>query len=120
LNRSDERETRLRECLATLKAEYPTDRLFQVHMGSSLGERHDGVGDEEWHTVRWEVQVGNDHGSGDTPEGAVEDLRQKLATKALIPGAAERVAAILSELPESGFVRDEVARVAMDMVRRRR
>ena len=119
MNRSDERTAVLMgECLAALKAEYPTGRLFQVHVGSSLGERHDGI-DEDWHLELWEVQVGNERGSGDTPESATEHLRRKLAIKGLVPGAAERVAAILSELPESGFVRDEVVQVAMDMLRRR-
>jgi hypothetical protein len=75
----------MRECLKRLKAEYPMARLFDVRVETSLGERSDGV-DEDWHKDRWSVQVGNEHGGGDSPELAIEDLRQQLTTKARIPG----------------------------------
>lgn len=118
MNRSDV-HAMLAECLCSLRADYPTASLFDVQVRFGLCERDDSIQDD-WHTVHWQVQVGNEHGSGDTPKSAIEDLRQQVASKALVPGAAERVAAILSELPEAGFTRDEVTQVARDMLRRRR
>lgn len=90
----------LEEALARLRQDF-SDVCFEVRLEFRAGTRSDlPVTSTSWSTYDWQVQVGNDRGKGDSFENAVADLREKRARKALIPGRADRIAAILREIPD--------------------
>ena len=112
----------LKDALVWLQREFPDARLTQVELSVRLGERHDGRPSESWCDAWWTVQVGNDKAGGDSPEEALSALRRDLVVKAQIPQHAERVAAILRELPEERFHRSgsDVLEAAMALLEKER
>jgi len=95
----------LKEALAQLQREFPDESLTEVRLEFRTGERHDDRPNQSWSETTWRVQVGNDHGYGDSLENALVELRKEIGIKALVPDRAQRLAAILREIPERGFER---------------
>jgi len=95
----------LKEALAQLQREFPDASLTEVRLEFRTGERHDDMPSESWFATTWRVQVGNECGYGDSLENALVELRKELGIKALVPDRAQRLAAILREIPERGFER---------------
>jgi hypothetical protein len=95
----------LKDALAQLQREFPDESLTEVRLEFKKGERHDNMPSESWSETTWRVQAGNEHGYGDSLENALVELRKELGIKALVPDRAQRLAAILREIPERGFER---------------
>lgn len=113
----------LRDALLLLRKEFPDAVLLEARLEFRLGERSDLGAAQTWKDVSWTIQVNNDHESADSLEGALADLRVRLDHKAKIPSLAERVAAVLRDIPDEGFERENVimaARAILDEERRGR
>lgn len=107
--------TPLHDAFATLRAEYPEAKLSEVRIEFRLGERYDHGPSESWLSTDWTVQVGNEHGRGFSLDAALANLREEMRVKSLVPTRAEKIAAVLREIPEEGFERyhalDEAQRI---------
>jgi len=98
------RETReaARAALALLQREFPDAVLTEVRLMYRVGERHDNnMPSQNWAEVEWTVQVGNDRACGHSPEAAIAYLRRDLELKVTLRGSAERIVAVLREIPET-------------------
>lgn len=109
--------------LALLHQEFPDAKLIEVRVEVSVGERYGEIHGcaRSWDDTSWRVQVNNDSERADSVEAAVTELRAKLAHKARVPSLAVQVAAILREIPDEGFAREDVigaARALLDLERR--
>jgi hypothetical protein len=102
----------LHGCLRALRVEFPEAKVLDSRIEFRMGERSDLRDAESWDDCSVRVQVGNDHGSGDTFEEALAALRKELDVKARIAEKAEHVAVILREVPDEGFERSNVLRAA--------
>lgn len=106
----------LKDALALVQREFPEATLTEVRLQFKTGERHDHGPSETWLELEWTVQVGNERESGKTPEEAIAAVRHEIANKAQIPGRADRIAAILRELPNEGFLRTSVMMAAQNLL----
>jgi hypothetical protein len=110
----------LQEAHAFLQLEFKEEELIEVGVEWRLGERHDGRPSERWGWFRWTVQVGNDHGRGESLEEALCELRKSRGVKAQIPDRAARIVALLREIPDEGFARHDVLRAAQLLLEKER
>jgi hypothetical protein len=114
----------LRWELGLLKQEFPDARLYEVRLEFRLGERTDHPGlthiEREWSNTSWTIQVGNEHESADSIAGAFAQMRTRLGRNAQVPALAERVAAVLRDVPDEGFERENVVMAARALLEKER
>ena len=97
--------------LASLRQEFPDSTLREVRAERSLGERSPSApevaygSEQSWDKMTWTVQIGNERAHGDSMEIALAELRENLRLEALRPEYAQRVAAVLREIPNERFER---------------
>jgi hypothetical protein len=103
-----EPRVKLTAALRAVQQEYPEAKLTEVRLEWRVGERHDHGPSKVWDEYRYTVQVGNDRGSGSSVEEAGLNLREERSRRAQVPSYAERIAAILREVPDEGFMRHNV------------
>jgi len=110
----------LKKAHETLRAEFPDAKLTEMRLEFRVGERHDLQPSEEWSVLSWSVQVGNEHGSGASPFEAIAEVRKELDRQYRRPGYAERIAAILREIPDDGFERVHTLGLVQDLLNKER
>jgi hypothetical protein len=114
----------LRWELGLLKQEFPDAVLYEVRLEFRLGERTDHPGmtqiDRNWNNTSWTIQVGNERESAASIAQAFAALREALALKAQRPTLAERIAAVLRDIPEEGFEREHVVMAARAILEKER
>jgi len=113
----------LREALALLKKEFPCAVVYEARLEFRLGERSDHPGVEmerSWSRQCWTIQVDNESVYEDSLDGALTELRRRLKVKAQAPERAERLAAILREIPDEGFERNDVVMAARALLEKER
>ena len=114
----------LQEALALLKQEFPGAALYEVRYEERLGERGDHPDvtsmERQWRRTYWTVQVDNDHEGTDSLESAFADMRTSRERKAQIPSLAARVAAVLREISDEGFDRENVVMAARAILEKER
>jgi hypothetical protein len=113
----------LRWELGLLKQEFPDAVLYEARLEWRLGERSDHPGivmERAWSREFWTFQVDNETASGGSFVEAIAELRERLALKAQRPTFAERVAAVLRDIPEEGFERDHVVMAARAILEKER
>lgn len=121
-----ESRTDLREAIAYLRREFPGEGLYEARLEYVLGERDECELTErykvekQWTRASWRIQVGNDSATADWLSDAVDRLYERRAQKEMVPALAERVAAILREVPVEGFARREVIDAAERLIERER
>lgn len=107
----------LAEALARLQSEFPDATLTEVRLEFRAGERHDnGDPSRTWFEVSWRLQVGNDHGDGESFEEALLKLREEVSLRAMLPEQVERVAAVLRGLQGSYHDISSVVMRAQELV----
>lgn len=106
----------MQAALSTLECAFPGEPLYEVRVEFMFGHRSDGPEPETWRRAHWSLQITNEHEGGDTVAEALEKLRSRRALKAEAPGRAERVAAILREVPDVAFAREEVVMAARNLL----
>jgi len=114
----------LHDALQRLHAEFPDECLHEVRLEFQTGDRSDhpnieGI-ERAWTNVTWAVQVGNERSSGATFDEAVAAIYEQRRLATLVKPASEKIAAVLSELPERGFTRNEVLFAAQQVLARNR
>lgn len=119
---SDPGILRLRAALAALRREFPGEALYEARLEFRAGERHGEThgAARSWSETWWTVQVNNERASGEALEEVITEMRETRARRKRVPGFAERVAAILREIPAEGFQRDDVLRAAYELLARER
>lgn len=101
----------------SLRQEFPEATLTEARVEFRIGERHDnGDPSEEWSVLSWTVQVSSDHGSGGSPEEAIEHIRKKRAISLQTPKYAERIANVLREIPDEPFARSNAIEAAQRLL----
>lgn len=112
----------VKDALAVLRREFPDAKFYEARLEFRARERSgiSGASLSQWAEATWRIQVRNDSATADTLVAAVAELRAKIAEKALVPGRAERIAAILREVPDEGFGRNDVLDAARVMLERER
>jgi len=110
----------LQEALAQIQCEFSAAELTDVRLEYRMGERHDHCPSQSWTETQWSVQVGNDHGRGASMDEALAELRKEIGIKAQIPERAERIAAILREIPDEAFARYHVVGAAQELLEKER
>ena len=113
----------LGDALAMLKREFPYATVYEARLEFRLGERSDHPGMEmerSWNKVDWSIQVDNESVHEDSLDGALAELRRRLKVKAQVPALAERLAAILREIPDDGFEREQVVGAARALLEKER
>jgi hypothetical protein len=113
----------LEEALALLKKEFPYAVVYDARLEFRLGERSDHPGVEmerSWSREYWTVQVDNESAHEDSFDGALVELRRRLKVKAQVPERAERLAAILREIPDDGFEREHAVMAARALLEKER
>jgi hypothetical protein len=114
----------LRWELGLLKQEFPDAKLYEVRLEYRLGERTDHPGltqiEREWSDTSWTIQVGNERESAASVAQAFAALREALARKAQVPAFAERVAAVLRDVPDAAFEREIVVMAAREILEKER
>jgi len=113
----------LEEALALLKKEFPGAVIYEARLENRLGERSDHPGVEmerSWSREYWTVQVDNENENADSLEQVIADLRTTLARRAQVPERAERVAAVLREISDEGFERENVVMAARAILEKER
>jgi hypothetical protein len=111
----------LESVLAQLREEFPYAVVYDARLEFRLGERSD-LGDptQRWNETIWTIQVDNLSESADSLEQAFADLRATLARRAQVPERAERLAALLREIPDEGFERENVVMAARAILEKER
>ena len=104
--------------ITILKEEFPDAKVWSAGVTVSAYERIDLKVPEARSEVGWDVQVDSEHGRGKTLDEALVELRQRIAFRATVPGLAERLAAVLRELPDEGFQRHTIQMAADNILRR--
>ena len=99
-----------------LQREFPAASLVEVRAELREGVRLDPGPMESWSEVSWTVQVMNQRGSGASLDEAVVELRKELERMAQVPARAERLAAILREIPDEAFALDDVICAARELL----
>lgn len=119
---SESRSTRdkLSTALALLMQEFPESKLTEATLTFSMGERHDHGPSETWSRVEWNLQSGNERAHGESFDGALERLRQSIHVNLQIPQHAERIAAVLREIPDVDFVRERAVMAAREILNKER
>lgn len=98
-----------------LQREFPDASLVEARAELREGVRDDH-GPASWSEVCWTVQIMNMHGHGESLEEAVAELRKEAERLAQVPSYAERLAAVLREIPDERFARDTVMRAATELL----
>jgi hypothetical protein len=107
----------LEEALVRLRQEFPGESLYEVTVRVQKGERS-GIEREKWGGVSWEIRLSSDTEYGATLEVAIAKVYKRRAAEAQIPARAERIAAILREVPSEGFDREHVVMAARAILNR--
>lgn len=108
---------KLKSVLAELQQEYPADQLFEAKFSLAVGARSDvPPSPRKWVEQRWGVQVGNVSCYGETPAEARESLRTEREHMAKVQPVAERLAAVLADLPDRGLFRQSAIDAAFRLL----
>ena len=106
----------LEEALAWLRQEFPGETIYEATVSVRKGERSDHPGvaglEREWSDVTWKIQVSGDSEYGSTLENAMAKVRRRRVVQSEVLERAERIAAILREIPDESFDRERVVMAA--------
>lgn len=111
----------LREAHVLLRERFPRAKLYAVRVSVSWCDRFDfNQGSTTERRLDWTLQVDNDQGHGASRSEALAEVARNRHEATLVPGYAERVASVLREAGEDGWMRHRVLQDANNILDRER